>query len=574
MNSLGDLVPIPKGASYGGVYSFVPLGEANSGAKFAIQADFLAQPGRDAINAEAAWNGWLMGAIKDLCIDVIEDFKLNERWKFQIFSIFDFEDQFSESYRLLFKPYLVEPVRKYLQTEQCVPTMTEEWVSVDNAVVIAAGKRTYKSPESDNNMREVVSCIERLEAINKFVEADLSDVHELARTFSGISGARVAHPDFRDAVKRRTKTANRRDLLINDVFLAERAEQQDAPRWFRNLYVWLYRNRLDSSRFHYYARADHFRQYHDYKFVLTSDSKVKKGGEVLLLQVESSDFDERGLIEELSKTKSLLHPSVLSEAVDEEERENIKSFLTGYAGVQVADRKRLCHEIILPKLCIKSTDSPADDNTLVRLTKYCKEVLGDDLGKVGELWVLSSEGRVRAASELCFSGNYQPKQNWETNSRFITEASFLSSKYLSNAETESSLHKWRSFFSSAGVNEAPRNGVEIFAVEFATDAFSKHWGSVKRIDSQNHGYDIEVIGPDGVTACIEVKGRSDELDIQLTPNETSAADKYQANYFLCVVAGIPNSPKLYLVKNPAATGVGEKDKLTVRAAVWKLHPWP
>jgi len=38
-------------ARYGGVYSFVPLGEAKSGAKFAIQADFLVQPGRDAINS-------------------------------------------------------------------------------------------------------------------------------------------------------------------------------------------------------------------------------------------------------------------------------------------------------------------------------------------------------------------------------------------------------------------------------------------------------------------------------------------------------------------------------------------
>ena len=48
----GNLDPSPSTAMYGGVYSFLPLGESKSGAKFPIQADFLVQPGRDSINAE------------------------------------------------------------------------------------------------------------------------------------------------------------------------------------------------------------------------------------------------------------------------------------------------------------------------------------------------------------------------------------------------------------------------------------------------------------------------------------------------------------------------------------------
>ena len=56
----GNLSPIEAGAMYGGVYSFLPLGEASSGVKFPIQADFLVQPGRDAINYEAPWNHWIL----------------------------------------------------------------------------------------------------------------------------------------------------------------------------------------------------------------------------------------------------------------------------------------------------------------------------------------------------------------------------------------------------------------------------------------------------------------------------------------------------------------------------------
>jgi hypothetical protein len=53
IDAKGNLDPSPSTAMYGGVYSFLPLGESKSGAKFPIQADFLVQPGRDSINAEA-----------------------------------------------------------------------------------------------------------------------------------------------------------------------------------------------------------------------------------------------------------------------------------------------------------------------------------------------------------------------------------------------------------------------------------------------------------------------------------------------------------------------------------------
>ena len=66
IDAKGNLDPTPSTAMYGGVYSFLPLGESKSGAKFPIQADFLVQPGRDSINAEALCNHWLLQEVCDV----------------------------------------------------------------------------------------------------------------------------------------------------------------------------------------------------------------------------------------------------------------------------------------------------------------------------------------------------------------------------------------------------------------------------------------------------------------------------------------------------------------------------
>ena len=99
------LAPSQAGAMYGGVYSFLPLGEERSGAKFPIQADFLVQPGRDAINYEAKWNHWLAGEVASLCKEAIEYFKKHEKWKYQFLPTFEFtKSKGLESFEKLFGP--------------------------------------------------------------------------------------------------------------------------------------------------------------------------------------------------------------------------------------------------------------------------------------------------------------------------------------------------------------------------------------------------------------------------------------------------------------------------------------
>jgi hypothetical protein len=130
-----NLSPVTAGAMYGGVYSFLPLGEAKSGVKFPIQADFLVQPGRDAINFEAKWNQWLIEEITDLCKEAIDDLKKHEKWKFQILLAFDFtKTPGVESYDKFFGPKLIEPIDQYLHHEDCFLNIKGEWAKLDNVV--------------------------------------------------------------------------------------------------------------------------------------------------------------------------------------------------------------------------------------------------------------------------------------------------------------------------------------------------------------------------------------------------------------------------------------------------------
>ena len=84
LDASGSLSSGSAGAMYGGVYSFLPLGEAKSGAKFPIQADFLVQPGREAINYEAKWNHWLLDEVADLCKTAILAFAEHDKWRYEL----------------------------------------------------------------------------------------------------------------------------------------------------------------------------------------------------------------------------------------------------------------------------------------------------------------------------------------------------------------------------------------------------------------------------------------------------------------------------------------------------------
>src|SRR6266851_230843 len=122
------------------VSSFLPLVEERSGAKFLVQADFLVQPGREAIQYELSWNRWLVGEAVEAAKTAIERFKRDPRWGPQFLPLFKFTSYPGQlAYEKLFGPCLKNPVLEYLRSSEVMPTAAGVYVRPDLAVRPEAG---------------------------------------------------------------------------------------------------------------------------------------------------------------------------------------------------------------------------------------------------------------------------------------------------------------------------------------------------------------------------------------------------------------------------------------------------
>jgi Domain of unknown function (DUF3883) len=70
---------------------------------------------------------------------------------------------------------------------------------------------------------------------------------------------------------------------------------------------------------------------------------------------------------------------------------------------------------------------------------------------------------------------------------------------------------------------------------------------------------------------IEVKGQSRDQEVELKGNEASAAEMYKDDFYLAVVADIPNNPLLYVLRNPAVQA--KRDTLLVPVKAWMSRKW-
>jgi hypothetical protein len=177
LDRTGKLSPSEAMASYGGVYSFLPLGESKSGAGFPLQADFLVQPGRDAINYEAPWNHWLVDEVAELCTKAIAAFVAHPTWRSQFLPMFTFShSRGNEAYEKLFGPRLIEPIERHLNVEPCVPTAQES---------LAPLSRLVRLTEDESASNEVVS-------------SGLLMREEIATAMGGGPDAVLVHPQVVD----------------------------------------------------------------------------------------------------------------------------------------------------------------------------------------------------------------------------------------------------------------------------------------------------------------------------------------------------------------------------------------
>jgi len=132
--------------------------------------------------------------------------------------------------------------------------------------------------------------------------------------------------------------------------------------------------------------------------------------------------------------------------------------------------------------------------------------------------------------------------------------------------TKRSAHGDGSSF-EGGVKPTPDGGVEEFAVNFATERMQEQHLTVLSVEKRNYGYDLRVATEAGENIQVEVKGLTTAKDIDLTRNETDAARVLGENFFLCIVAGIPNEPSMHAVRDPIK--IGKTEKLTVHLQDWK-----
>jgi hypothetical protein len=544
LDQKNNLQPEEAGAMYGGVYSFLPLAESRSGAKFPIQADFLVQPGRDAINYEAEWNGWLLNEVMLLCKEAISTFKTHPKWRYHFLPTFQFikaEDH--EAYQKLFGPRLIQPIEGFLRSDACIPTDDGNWVTPSKALKV----------------QETPGALDRL-----FNEGILRK-EEVGLVLGGDSAMKLVHRDFIDQIPPLATQADRTDLLENTGFLNSRRTAPDAPEWFRKLYLWLrqFPTTVKSGKY------TQDRRYHSQSIVLTSKDDVLPGGKVFLMDVPQTETNLLTAARTLESTRPVLHPGILA-GLSEGSRMQLRGFLTGFMGVQLLDRKAVCREAVLPSILVKSSSPEMDD--LIVNTRFCREILGQDLGHAAELWVLTKKHEIKPAREVLFAREYKPERDWETNARYVPGLHFLSHQYLSGTENDSQLRGWREFFAAGGIKTDPQAGVEEFAVTYAEEKLRSIGSTVVRVEKRNFGYDLEVARPDGTTMRVEVKGFTSEQDVELTQNETHAADKHGDEYYVLVVSNIPEHPTTYIVRNPADPGVGRKDKLTIPIATWKTYP--
>jgi hypothetical protein len=99
--------------------------------------------------------------------------------------------------------------------------------------------------------------------------------------------------------------------------------------------------------------------------------------------------------------------------------------------------------------------------------------------------------------------------------------------------------------------EQAKKKVEINAMNFVMRYERNNNRNPIDVSDQNIGYDISS-SDSNYTRFIEVKGRGDTGDIELTQNEFNKAKECGNNYFLYVVFNVNSDyPNLYVVQNPA-----------------------
>lgn len=538
VDDAGDLQTIEEASALGSVSSFLPLVEERSGAKFLIQADFLVQPGREAIQYELAWNHWLLGEAVELAKQAIEKFKAHPRWESQFLPLFNFNSYSGQAaFDKLFGPRLRTPIIKHLQVSEVFP--------------IANGG--HARPES------VVLPEQGLEGL--LTDADLPSL------FPGQKNLHLADPSIDEKTLPTELKQSLKRLELGEVarcwlLLKSKSKQSSHTDWFQKLYQAMAETTKPFKETRRTDKRGHFIYAEDPILVLTESNEIVYAKEAHLRKIPEKVLALREKFHEvdsLMRRYEFIHPCLDSSGLNQ--------FFKEKTHLQMIDYDKICRDVFLPKVRVDAPTPPKDE--LIAYTRLLQK--GPTFSE--HIWVLTKTGDIKPSNQMFMGTAYSPAEDWGKNARYSPQIDFLSSDYLQGVTAED-LPGWKDFFSNAGVkNLGERNHVEIFAMAFVEDKLSSELDSFVAKDSQQVGYDREARRrQDGALVKIEIKGRKKDEPVQLVGNEPQAAQTARNNgelFWVCIVPGIPENPQLWVVED--ALKAGTSDTLKIDVAQWRAY---
>jgi hypothetical protein len=517
-----NLLPMEDASALGSVSSFLPLVEERSGAKFLVQADFLVQPGREAIQYEIKWNHWLVD---------------QTTWKRQFLPVFKFVSFDGQpAFEKLFKPMLHDKLIGFLKDADIFPTASG--IHVKPALVVHP-VQSLRGLIDDADLPALFWNGKGLHLSEETIDLETLP-REIADAVQKTDLAQVA----------RTKS-----------LLDKRAEAKNTE-WFAQLYAAMADTGLVYKWQLGRTPRGRITSYDSPIYILTEKHGMISANDVYLRDIPPQVLELRDKFPEVGKlldSYKLLHPTL--------QTPELAVFFKEHTHVRAIDYDKICREVFLPKVRVFA-EKPSKEDVLA-YTRLLQK--GPPIHE--EIWVLTKTGDIKPSRQVFLAASYLPAENWEKHSQFSPQIQFLAADYLVEVSKDS-IPVWKDFFVRTGVQEKGENShVESFATNFVKDKLSDTLHDFESKERQRVGYDFEARRKlNNELVKLEVKGQKQEFPVPLAGNEPRAAQYAKesgGHFWVCIVPHIPEDPELWVVEN--ATEVGEYDTLKISVSGWKTH---
>jgi hypothetical protein len=412
---------------YGGLYSFLPLEEAVSGAPFLIQGDFIVQPGREAINYEAEWNKWMMECVGEIATKAIEYFWKNPKFCGQYIPFFQIKPGYGDFYTKLIEPYLKRKIEEKLR-DSYVPAVDGTIVPLSKAVKITEEVEVF-----------IQKGLLRKEDLNTiFKEDGLNFIGKDVNTGTlNIKKLTLKNLHNRELIEKKLKEGVGLDFLIELYREADKGNLYSIADYYDSRFCWYV---IDRELNITYTNITYF-------------SSLPKEVEELLEGVPSA--------KEVLGEYKFVHPKLEASIKDPLEK----------AGVKRVSYKEICEKVVIPRVSIHSPKPTTDDakNQLKAWTYMLKKggIYPDD-----EIWVLDRNGEARSSVELFLplEGKNKLEEYEKAGIRFVDLDAYVSVDR--EQDREKAKQEWIYFFNRLKIRspKEDRRSIEIVLRKVGKDA--------------------------------------------------------------------------------------------------------